>query len=228
MSRTTSARALYFSAWIAIASTACRSSAPIDRSSPSVSNEGAAGATSEDSGAPTTAPTSAPDAATSVADATPADTGVGPSPLEQQLRAMAASDDALIAAISPTRGLSVIEYLEAPPNGRGRQTRRAEQLCGAALRQRARGLREQITRALARAAEGQDILCGAEQCTVPGMEYEASKHFRFILADGGARTLLESMEFISEAAMGDAWINAARAHTDSALATHRRTTCRTP
>lgn len=228
MSRPQSARALYFSAWIAIASSACRSSAPIDRSSTATTNANATGAASDDAGASAEPTAPASDAGTSASDASPADSGAAPSALERQLRAMVASDDAFVAAILPTRGLSVIEYLEAPPSGRGRPTRRAEQLCGAALRQRARGLRDQITQALTRAADGQDILCEAEECTVPGMEYEATKRFRFILADDGAAPRLESIEFVSEATMGDAWLNAARTHTNTALATHRRTTCRTP
>jgi hypothetical protein len=138
---------------------------------------------------------------------------------------MAASDDAFLAGISPTRGLTVVHYLEAPPSGRGRQRRENERVCPATFGRRAAALRQMLTAALARADAGQDIVCDASSCVIPGMEYEEARHFTFVVDGDAGSPTLESMEFVSEAAMPEPWLAAARAYRDRAIAAHRRAPC---
>jgi hypothetical protein len=149
-----------------------------------------------------------------------------PSPLELRLRAIAGDTAALRAAIVAPRGLSLVEVLEAPPNGRGRERRSAEQLCGAALDRRAESVRQTLVALVRRADEGMTVQCHDNVCLVPGQEYEPTRRVYFTVAPEGGAPMIEAIVITSEAAIEERWVAAARAYVDRSLAAHRRARCR--
>lgn len=208
---------------------ACRTSSPASTQSEPTVNATAQGSSSDDAATPPSAPDAdATDASASASDdaasAPAADAQAGPSPMERRLREMAASDEAFSAGISSTRGLVVVRYLEAPPSGRGRETRTNERVCPAQLTRRVAELRGLLVRALARAPDPQDMQCEGNECRISGMEYEESRVFTFETGDGGAMTL-SAMRFVSEAAMPQRWIEAADAYHRSNYERLQRTPC---
>lgn len=130
------------------------------------------------------------------------------------------------AAIAAPRGLSLVNVLEAPPSGRGRERRTAEQLCGAALDRRAESVRQTLVALVRRADEGMSVECHDNVCLVPGQEYEPTRRVYFTVEAGGGPSMIEAIVITSEAAIEERWVAAAHAYVDRSLAAHRRTRCR--
>ena len=210
-----------------LALSACRTAAVTETNSANA-NAAAPGASNEDVVAQPVAQPVAQDASPAIDAAVEASVVADetPSPLELRLRAIAGDTAALRAAIVAPRGLSLVEVLEAPPNGRGRERRSAEQLCGAALDRRAESVRQTLVALVRRADEGMTVQCHDNVCLVPGQEYEPTRRVYFTVAPEGGAPMIEAIVITSEAAIEERWVAAARAYVDRSLAAHRRARCR--
>jgi hypothetical protein len=210
-----------------LALSACRTAAVTETNSANA-NAAAPGASNEDVVAQPVAQPVAQDASPAIDAAVEARVVADetPSPLELRLRAIAGDTTALRAAIVAPRGLSLVEVLEAPPNGRGRERRSAEQLCGAALDRRAESVRQTLVALVRRADEGMTVQCHDNVCLVPGQEYEPTRRVYFTVAPEGGAPMIEAIVITSEAAIEERWVAAARAYVDRSLAAHRRARCR--
>ncbi len=164
----------------------------------------------------------ATDAGTVVAAPEPVD------PLVAVIRALGAPNASLIDAIDPARGLSVINYIEAPPSGRGRQRISNDRHCGPALRRALPAVQRDIADFVQRMSDPADVECADGACTVHGMEYQPELTLRFATAGDGGTPKLESIEQLSVAALPDAWVTRARAHVTSSLASGRARPCPAP
>lgn len=129
--------------------------------------------------------------------------------------AAAASDEAFLASVDPARGLLVIHYEESGPGAsRSRGTRSNRHLCGAALRRGAADARAILASAQEQADE-EEWTCTDEECVAPGMEWSPAIHVRLGRTAEGARTIT-GLHVVSEAALGEEWIEAARVYVERA------------
>ncbi len=221
--------ALRFALTATLALSACRTAAVTETNNANTNtNTTPSGASNEDVVAQPVAQPAAQDASPVIDAAVEASVVADEthSPLELRLRAIAGDTAALRAAIVAPRGLSLVEVLEAPPNGRGRERRSAEQLCGAALDRRAESVRQTLVALVRRADEGMSVECHDNVCLVPGQEYEPTRRVYFTVAPEGGAPMIEAIVITSEAAIEERWVAAARAYVDRSLAAHRRTRCR--
>jgi hypothetical protein len=139
---------------------------------------------------------------------------------ESLLRALADGRVALAAHTDPTRGVSVIEYVEAGPGPGSPAVRRARHLCASAVAADP-ALRALLRDALSQ-ADSLGITCEADLCTVHGMEYAPEWRVRF---EGERITALHRL---SEAVVGDAFLRARDAYVRRATDEHRRARCGAP
>ncbi len=146
-----------------------------------------------------------------------------PDPRGLLLRALAAGTVPLSQAIDPTRGVTVVRHIEAPPAGGGRARISDRRLCGTALTRALPALRRDLVEAVQQAGEDA-ISCDAEGvCHVSGMEYQPAWQISFVDVQGTPR--LEAVAQVSLAAMNDDWVDAVNAHIHRALRTARGRPC---
>jgi hypothetical protein len=149
-----------------------------------------------------------------------------PHPLIAMIRSLAAPTSALEGAVSPSRGVSRIQYVEAPPSGNGRPRISAERYCAAAIGRASATLRADLAEFVQRIDSGTEAVCGDDgACVVPGMEYQPSLTVRFAAGGDGATQTLESFERVSLAALSADWTARARAHVERALSNDRARRC---
>lgn len=139
------------------------------------------------------------------------------------LRGLADGSVGLAAHVDPAHGVVLVTYLEASPSGQAPMRRSSRRLCGAAAARDA-ALRARLRAAVAQAAEGGGMSCSGDECAVPGMEYQPAYRLRLGRAPDGARVLLGAMQ-LSEAALGEEWLERARAYVDQAMAAARARPC---
>ncbi|MDO9021065.1 MAG: hypothetical protein Q8S73_29260 [Deltaproteobacteria bacterium] len=139
------------------------------------------------------------------------------------LRGLADGSVGLAAHLDPAHGVVFVTYLEASPSGRAPVRRSSRRLCGAAAARDA-ALRARLREAVAQAAEGDGLTCGDDECVVPGMEYQPAYRLRLGRAPDGTRVLLGAMQ-MSEAALGEEWLERVRVYVDQAMAAARARPC---
>jgi hypothetical protein len=139
------------------------------------------------------------------------------------LRGLADGTVALAAHVDPSHGVVFVTYLEASPSGQAPMRRSSRRLCGATAARDA-ALRARLRAAVAQAAEGDGISCGDDECAVPGMEYQPAYRLRLGRAPDGTRVLLGAMQ-MSEAALGEEWLERVRVYVDQAMAAARTRRC---
>lgn len=146
-----------------------------------------------------------------------------PDPRGVLLRALAAGTAPLAQAIDPTRGVTVVRHIEAPPAGGGRARITDRRLCGAALTRALPALRRDLVEAVQQAGD-EPISCDEEgACHVSGMEYQPAWRISFVDVQGTPR--LEAIAQVSLAAMNDDWVDAVSAHIQRAVGAARGRPC---
>ena len=68
-----------------------------------------------------------------------------------------------------------------------------------------------------------DVSCDEHACVVPGMEYQPAWHLHFVDANGTLE--LEALAQVSEATMGEAWLERASAYVTRGLSSARARPC---
>jgi hypothetical protein len=139
------------------------------------------------------------------------------------LRGLADGSVGLAAHVDPAHGVVFVTYLEASPSGQAPARRSSRRVCGAAAARDA-ALRARLRAAVAQAAEGDGISCSGDECVVPGMEYQPAYRLRLGRAPDGTRVLLGAMQ-LSEAALGEEWLERVRVYVDQAMAAARARPC---
>lgn len=140
-----------------------------------------------------------------------------PHPDALLLRGLADGSVDLGAHVDPARGVVLVTYRGAGPDGRTPERRSIRHLCGAAAG-RDPTLRASLREAVARGAEGgHGLVCAGDECAAPGMEYQPTYRLRLGRATDGTRVLLAAIE-ASEAALGEERVARVRAFADRGLA----------
>lgn len=142
---------------------------------------------------------------------------------ERLLRGLADGTIPMATGVDPARGVVMVTYLEAGPNG-GRERHASQRLCGAAV---ARGdvVRRRLQALVAQSREmDEPPACDDNGCVARGMEYQPALRARFALRADGTRVLVGAME-ISETLLGDEWLERTAAYATAALERARTTPC---
>jgi hypothetical protein len=151
------------------------------------------------------------------------------SPRLSLLKDVASKKTALKDVIDPARGVTTISFIEALPGDDDKPTKEdigSKHFCGPALTKELPALQAQIEDAVRRIADGEDATCTEQVCSVPGMEYQPSVYIYFAAAakEGGAPSI-EAVALISEAALGDEWIQRSQVHVKKSLDAARAKPC---
>lgn len=146
-----------------------------------------------------------------------------PSPDAELVRGLASGSVDLATHIDPAHGVVFVTYLEAPPSGRSGVRRSSRRLCGAAAARDA-ALRARLSDAVQQASNSDGVLCSEDECLVPGMEYQPAYRLRLGRLPDGTRVLLAAMQ-LSEATMGDEWMNRVRTYVEQSLTAARSRPC---
>lgn len=201
-------------------------------------------ASSEDAAEPAAAESSGADTAGPVAEATPEETPppepAEPAPVEAPVepaptppvpegvtlvQRVLADESALATSIDPARGLVLVRYEEAGPQG-GREVRTQSHVCGAQLARKAADVRRMLQRATEQAPP-EEWTCSAAECVAPGMEWTPTIYIRFARSAEGT-LVLTGVISVSEAALGEPWLTNARTYVERAIAAAEARPCPAP
>lgn len=143
---------------------------------------------------------------------------------ERFVRALADGSTAIADAVDPALGLTVVHYVEAPPQGHTHEDITNRHHCASALTQALAALQRDLHAAVVQADQLQGMDCTAAECVVGGMEYAPSWHILFAATDGGAPRI-EALTLVSEAGMNGAWTTRATAYVTRSLTTAHAHPC---